>query len=94
MSSAHQWSRGLRFNVWTCERCGARVVAPNAPSPSSRDHCPGRPEAGQRPRPATPAKRPGITDRYGGRGGDGRPSRRHPPPAADVRRAAPANARS
>ena len=70
MSSAHQWSRGLRFNVWTCERCGARMVAPNAPPPSSRDHCPGQPVAGRRPTTAPPAKRPGIMDRDGGRRGD------------------------
>ena len=91
MSSAHQWSHGLRSNVWTCERCGARVVAPNAPPPSSRDQCPDRPEAEQRPRTATPAKRPGITDR------DGWPAWRLkallPADCRDVRRAAPANAR-
>ena len=66
----HQWSRGLRFNVWTCERCGARVVAPNEPPPSGRDHCPGRPEAGSRPRVTAAANRPGITERDGGRPGD------------------------
>jgi len=58
-----------RLNVWTCDRCGARVVAPNVPPPSSRDHCPDRPEAGRRPRTAPPAKRPSITDRDGGRRG-------------------------
>ena len=63
----HRWVRGLRFHVWRCERCGARVIAPTAPTPSRRDHCPGRPEAGRRPRVNAPANRPGITARDGGR---------------------------
>ena len=66
----HQWARGLRFNVWTCERCGARVIAPTAPTPSRRDHCPGRPEAGRRARVQALANRPGSTARDGGRRGD------------------------
>ena len=45
----------------------ARVIAPTAPTPSRRDHCPGRPEAGRRPRVNAPANRPGITARDGGR---------------------------
>ena len=63
----HGWKRGLRFNVWTCERCGARVIAPIVPTPSQRDHCPGRPEAGRRPRVNAFANRPGITPRDSGR---------------------------
>ena len=66
----HQWSRGLHLNVWTCQRCGARVVAPNAPPPSRRGHCPGRLAAGSRPPVTAAANRPGITERDGGRRGD------------------------
>ena len=42
LDAAASMGARVRFNVWTCERCGARVIAPAAPAPSRRDRCPGR----------------------------------------------------
>ena len=45
MSSARQWSYGLRINVWTCERRGARVAGPRIRDPRTRGPAHPRPAA-------------------------------------------------
>ena len=52
----HRWARGLRFNVWTCERCGARVIA----VPAGRR--PAAAPASRRPRISRASRPPTVAD--------------------------------
>ena len=74
----HRWARGLRFNVWTCERCGARVIAPAAPRhrgviavPAGRRLAAA--PASRRPRISRASRPPTVAD--AGTDGQGSPQR-------------------